>query len=353
MPLPVFAAAFLLQPLLSWSQLPGVPDAEGFAGAFAGSSGGAILLAGGANFPTGRPWEGGAKVWHDRIFVLEPGAKEWREAGPLPARLAYGVSVTHDDRVVCVGGGDAAGHSAAVFAIRWNGASVETSLLPSLPRPLAFQAGAILGTMLVVAGGTESPDTVAASRACLALDLAAPENGWRELPPLPGPGRILATAGAAAGGLHLFGGAALESAADGKPVRTWLRDAYRYDHSAGWRRLPDLPRPAVAAPSPAPVVGGGVLALLGGDDGSQSGQDPARHTGFCRDVLGFDPALGRWQSLGELPFALVTTAAVPWEGGIVVPGGESRPGVRSTDVWYGNVNATREEACSRQHDSAD
>lgn len=335
--LPVLAATLLLQPSFVWSRLPDVPDVEGFAGAFAGTSGGAIVLAGGANFPTGRPWEGGAKVWHDRIFVLEPGATAWREAGRLPTRLAYGVSLTHADRVVCVGGSDAAGHTAAVWAIRWNGNAVETTALPSLPRPLALHCGALLGSMLVVAGGTESPDAVMARRECLALDMASPSDGWRELPPLPGPGRILASAGVAAGRLHLFGGAALEPGADGKAARIWLRDAYQYDQAAGWSRLADLPWPSVAAPTPPPLVAGGFLVIFGGDDGSQSGQHPARHVGFRRDVLGFDPARGQWQPLGELPFALVTTAAVPWEGGIVVPGGESRPGVRSTAVWYGKA----------------
>lgn len=352
MPLPVLVAALFLQPQLTWSRLPDVPDAEGFAGAFAGTSGGAVVLAGGANFPAGRPWEGGAKVWHDSIFVLEPGAASWRAAGRLPARLAYGVSVTHGDRVVCVGGSDAAGHSAEVCAIRWDGKAIETTALPSLPRPLALQSGAVLGSMLVVAGGTESPDAVVARRECLALDLAAPAEGWRELPPLPGPGRILASAGVAAGRLHLFGGAALEPAADGKPVRIWLRDAYRYDPATGWSRLADLPRPAVAPPSPLPLVGGGLLAVLGGDDGSQSGQDPARHAGFRRDMLGFDPAAGRWRSLGDLPFALVTTAAVPWEGGIVVPGGESRPGVRSTAVWYGKAEAGQQPPAAAPDEGA-
>ena len=33
--------------------------------------GGAILVAGGANFPDKKPWEGGKKVWYDTVFVLE------------------------------------------------------------------------------------------------------------------------------------------------------------------------------------------------------------------------------------------------------------------------------------------
>ena len=56
--------------VLEWEQLPTLPDEHGFAGAFCGVSGEALIVAGGANFPGGRPWDGAQKVWHDRIFVL-------------------------------------------------------------------------------------------------------------------------------------------------------------------------------------------------------------------------------------------------------------------------------------------
>ena len=61
---------------LVWKQLPPIPDREGFAGSYAGVSGNALLVAGGANFPDKRPWEGGTKIWYDRVFVLEAGLKD-------------------------------------------------------------------------------------------------------------------------------------------------------------------------------------------------------------------------------------------------------------------------------------
>ena len=36
---------------------------------------------------------------------------------------------------------------------------------------------------------------------------------------------------------------------------------------------------------------------------------------------------------GDASFAMVTTPAVVWNNRVVIPGGESRPGVRSTEVW--------------------
>src|SRR6185369_2510250 len=104
--LPIFVMTTLAcaaEPLV-WKALPPLPDALGVAGAFAGESGGALLVAGGANFPDKMPWEGGKKVWHDTVWVLERPDGAWREAGRLPRPLGYGVSVTHHGSVVCVGG---------------------------------------------------------------------------------------------------------------------------------------------------------------------------------------------------------------------------------------------------------
>ena len=79
---------------LEWSNLKPLPDEHGYAGAFAGVSNGALIVAGGANFPDGFPWEGGAKAWHDSIFVLEKPDGEWKKLDQvLPYPVAYGVSV--------------------------------------------------------------------------------------------------------------------------------------------------------------------------------------------------------------------------------------------------------------------
>jgi N-acetylneuraminate epimerase len=143
---------------------------------------------------------------------------------------------------------------------------------------------------------------------------------------------MLAAVGAHGDSFYVFGGAALEAGPDGKPVREWLRDADRYTPGKGWNRIADLPRPAVAAPSPAPGLNGRLL-ILGGDDGTQVNTPPAEHKGFPHEVLAYDPKTDRWEPLGEAPFSLVTTLTVVWNQQIVIPGGESRPGIRSTEVW--------------------
>jgi len=361
---------------LRWNRLPPIPNREGFAGSFAGVSGGALVVAGGANFPDKRPWEGGTKVWYDSVFVLEKPDGAWRLAGKLPRPLGYGVSVTTKDGIVCIGGSNAQGHHAGVFLLSWRDGKLATTSLPPLPRPCANMSGALVGNTLYIAGGIERPDATTALKMFWALDLDDVEGGsrppgaisqaaknrarrsrstWRELEPWPGRERMLATAGACDGSFFLFSGTVLRAGPDGKPVREWLRDAYRYTAGAGWKRIADLPRVSVAAPSPAPCSWEGRLSsrptdaaagkpplpasaasrllVLGGDDGAQVNTPPTAHKGFPRDVLAYDAKADTWRVVGEVPFSLVTTTAVEWNGRIVVPGGEARPGVRSPEVW--------------------
>ena len=311
-------------------------DPLGFAAPFAGVVNGSLVVGGGANFPHGAPWDGGAKVWHDRVFVLDEPDGAWREAGRLPRPLGYGVSITTPHGILSIGGSDADRHYSDCFLLRLADGQVVTENLPRLPRPLANLAGARLGNTVLIIGGTSTPTATTAENALLAFDLDQPQRGWKELVPLPGPGRVLPVVGVRAGALFVFSGASLAPDTDGKPVRTYLRDAWCYDLGQGWRQLADLPRPAVAAPFPAPAIGVSHLFVIGGDDGALVGfgREP-RHPGFSRSVLGYDTVTDTWAEFESLPAAWhspVTVPVVEWRGRFVIPSGEIRPAVRTPQV---------------------
>jgi N-acetylneuraminic acid mutarotase len=316
---------------LAWDTLPPLPDARGVAGPFAGVSGGALIVAGGANFPDGAPWEGGKKVWHDTITVLPDPAGAWKTLSKLPRPLAYGVSLTTPRGIVCAGGSDAGQHTADVFLLVWNGQDVQFKNLPPLPAPCANACGAVLGETLYVAGGEEKPATTTALKSFWSLDLADAKAQWKELPTWPGSARTLAAGGAQAGAFYLMGGVSLAAGPDGKPVRTYLKDCYRFDPKKGtWARIADLPKAIAGAPSPAPAAGQSHLLLLGGDDGSKVGFQPvAEHPGFSRQILAYHTITDTWCVMGEVTAAQVTVPAVLWQGRFVVPSGEVGPGVRS------------------------
>src|ERR1043165_5834037 len=117
---------------LNWLQLPPLPDPIGFAAPFAGTSSAPLVIAGGANFPNGMPWDGGQKVWHDSIFVLPNPQSHWLAGFKLPHPLAYGVSISTPQGILCAGGSDSHQHYRDVFLLSWSNGKIEMRPLPSL-----------------------------------------------------------------------------------------------------------------------------------------------------------------------------------------------------------------------------
>jgi len=317
-----------------WSQLPPLPDHEGFAGMFAGVSHETLILAGGANFPDKRPWEGGTKTWYDDVCMLAKPEGNWRKIGKLPQPLGYGVSVTFNDEVICIGGSNTTGHQAVCFALRWKSDQLTTRTLPSLPITCANLSGALVGSTIYVAGGIEKPDATKALHTFWSLDLNKADAAWKALEPWPGKERMLAVAGSDGRAIYLFSGAALHADADGKPTREWLKDAYRFTPEKGWERLPDMPRVSVAAPSPAMLISPHELLIASGDDGAKVGFKPeTEHPGFPRDGLLFDVTKRLWLPSIPVPFSRATVPTTPWLGSLIIPNGEARPGYRTNEVW--------------------
>jgi N-acetylneuraminic acid mutarotase len=320
---------------LRWQPLADLPDPEGFAGSFVGVAGGSLILAGGTHFPDKMPWVGGIKVWYDDVYELKSLKSSWSKIGKLPKPNGYGLSLSMEDGLICLGGGDARANFSDVFRLQIQDGKVVTQSLPALPKPCAMMAGVNLGSVIYLCGGIVNPTDTAALTSFWSLDLQNLAAGWQTLPPCPGPARILASMGAANGAVYLFSGASLKPGPDGKAQREWLQDAWSYVPKKGWQRLADLPRVAVAAPGPAPFLNGR-LWLLGGDDGALVNFEPkAKHPGFPRSVQAYDPSQNRWFVEASLPFSIVTTPAVMWQNGLIIAGGEIRPGKRTNAVWWG------------------
>lgn len=315
-----------------WRQCTALPDMEGFAGCFAGISHGALLVAGGANFPDAKPWDGGKKVWYDTVFVLERPNGSWKRAGKLLRPLGYGVSVSHGEGVVCVGGSNADGHYADAFRLEWKGGQLQTTRLASLSQTLANACGAVVGDTLYIAGGQSKPDSTTTMKAAWKLDLSADSPEWTAIEAWPGRARMLSVAAGQGDTFWLVGGTDLLTASEGKVERQYLKDAYRYRPGDGWRRIADLPHAVVAAPSPAPTDATGFY-IVGGDDGGQIGVPPDGHQGFLKQVLRYDVAKETWIPAGEAAVARVVTPCVRWGQAWVIPSGEVRPAVRSPQVW--------------------
>lgn len=355
---------------LDWRSLaplppsPGETKQPGLASPFVGVSQGALLVGGGANFPGLLPWEGGKKAWWDTIFALEsPTSKEWIVAGKLPRPIAYGLSVSIDAGLLCLGGNDQKGCYADAFLVAWDPKTRTTSITeyPPLPQPLANLGGAVVGAKLYIVGGQN--DGEPSTRQGYVLDLEQPGEGWQPIPDLPGPGRMLAQVFAIDQSLYIVGGR------DQVPneLPTLFKDAYRFDTlTETWAAIAPLPGTGYLTAGTAISLNKEAAFVIGGDTGTvfmakevladkirdaRAANSPAltdllaeerkmltEHTGFSRDVLVYHAGTDSWSSAGKMPaWAPVTTTAVWWYDLLIVPSGEIRPGVRSPDVWAGSL----------------
>jgi len=316
---------------LIWRQLPPLPDAWGVASPFVGIAGDMLFVAGGANFSDRPLGEGGAKVWHQEIYRLEPADREWKTAGRLPRPLAYGISISTDDGLMCIGGSNSEKHFADTFLLKWEKSGLIVQDLPPLPRPLAMAAGSRLGDIVYVAGGLETPGSSEPLTSFLAFDLKNPQAGWKELPTWPGPGRSQAVAAVMDGCFYLFSGLR-PGMVNGKKGLLYLQDAYRYSPDTGWEKLTDLPFAAAAAASPAPADTNGIY-LVGGVDGSGAGKAPNEYFHVPQRIQYYVPSAKAWHEVGNAPVGRVCVSTALWQGAWVLPSGERSPGIRSPEVW--------------------
>jgi N-acetylneuraminic acid mutarotase len=334
-------------PPSEWELLPAFQHTEGFAGAFAGESHGHLLVAGGANFPNAKPWEGGTKHWYDDVHVLDREENRWRIVGKLPHDLGYGISVSHGNKLICLGGSNETRHYADVFSIEYKDDSLHYTQLPALPSPLANASGVLIGNKLFVVGGQAEPTSKQALCKVWSLDLSNRSSAWQQEPPLPGAGRILCMVGGhiAPGNLseansvelYVFGGVELYESGEGVQ-RRYLRDAYVLRNNSSWHQLPDLPHELAACATPLPLWNNRFY-LVSGDDGTQVGKFWPDHRGFPSTIWAFDIKTQRWKQAGNTPAPRVTLPTYQKGSEVFFFSGEKTPGIRSPENWRWDLRA--------------
>jgi len=350
---------------------PATPN-PGVAGAFSGITCGKLIIAGGANFPDKKPWEGGTKTFHDRIYIytlandsLLPVEGNWT----LPRPLAYGTSVTLSDGVLIIGGNDIDKCYKGVYLLKWDtsGNELLTEIFPELPVPLSCSSAVLLDNSVYLIGGSTSTDAVDSGSHFLRLDLSKQHTanfGWEVMPPFPGPGRILPVAAVQSNGIRpcifLFSGRNISKKNEVKV----FRDGIVYDPGLQkWESLNitpsnDFPLMAgVAFP-----VGDSEIAFAGGAPGDLFIQQMdltkqlaystglhdsslilqsknalteyfTHHPGFSKNIIVFNTIAQTITKRGEFEcLCPVTTNAVPYKNGVILTCGEIKPGIRTPDI---------------------
>ena len=209
----------------------------GVAGAFSGIIPNKLIIAGGTNFPDKKPWEGGTKIFFDKIYLFEivkDTLQPINQSVLLPEPLAYGASVSLPEGVLCIGGNGPTQCSSKVFLIRWSETDQKliVDAYPELPVSLSFTTAVLSDNNIYVTGGSATPDALDNQKYFFRLSLSkinTPLFKWEKLPPYPGLSRMFCVSVAQSNGVrecvYLFSGRNLCS--PDKPVV--MNDGLVYD----------------------------------------------------------------------------------------------------------------------------
>ena len=284
---------------------------------------------------------------------------------------------------------------------------IERDALPPLPRPSQYHNAGLIGTTIYVtashAKDESSSQLDTKSFWSLDLSLSEKQQHWKELTPWPGkPREKMSVAVQNCGSddkydstlcLYMFSGANWYRNENGTHDLTKFQhfvDCYMYHPlKSEWKRIADLPwvnesrtinyrdyqfqenehrwvhtseknatadekgksalrdpltlnqRPAVAAV--AIDVGQSHILLFSGSTGRYITMETPHIPNFPDEVLTYHTITNTWRIAGKMPLGVVTTGITKWQGEIVIPSGETRPGVRTNAVQSLKITKSKSE----------
>lgn len=337
------------------AEFSGFPENLGLAGMAAAKVDKGLLLAGGANFPDVLPWEGGKKIYSDKIFMWDGSERAPEELMiQLPKPAGYFGYAPLENQLLIAGGETADGASKKSYLISRD----QVKALPDLPvavtAPVLINAN---GAIYLLGGDTASETT----RQFLTLDLSS--NQWKKLPDLPVP---VANAAAFFVRNHIYFASGRSKNPNG--ISTLNSEIFKYDlKSQKWEKETKIQVSGQTSPFVAPAFftwKHRYLIFAGGDDGKtfhnietllskistattaeaketltrQKNYLVKHHQGFNNKVLIYDTKAKKWLLESYLPFpAQVTTASVSDNSCFYIVSGETRPGIRSPKILMGTI----------------
>lgn len=319
---------------------------QGVSACFAGAIGHRLLMAGGCNFPEVPAADGGKKRFYRGIYaarLIKDDSLNWKKVGELPTETAYGVSVTLENGVVCIGGCNASGALRTVVHIRMENEKAIIDAWPELPCTMDNMTGCRVGRYIYVGGG--NCDGIPGSRV-LRLDLQNVKHGWVHCTAFPGNPRVQPVSGAVDDiAFCIWGGfnprtdkapatLSLEGCAITTDDGTWSQEPIPTDKTGAPIFLGGAA--SVGLPTGETLVVGGVHRDIFLQALNNPQPDYLRHPAewycFNPDILLYD--YGEWRLVGRSQVTARAGAALVWfENAVYLIGGELKPGIRSPHIF--------------------
>ncbi|RTE54098.1 sodium transporter [Arenibacter aquaticus] len=333
----------------------------GYAGMMGGVQDNIVIAAGGANFPAGKPWEGGTKEWYDSIYYLENGT--WTlSKKTLPIPLAYGASVSVPGGILFIGGNNKNHISNEVFQVSFNKSKKEIELeyYPNLPEPLAYTNAVYTDGYVYVAGGMNEETS---SNSFYRINLENKDH-WEKLQDFPGEPRAVHSMAvqetSTSKSIFLIGGRNQKK----DEVSTHLTNFLSYDiKKRQWKNEGDLvlngSKKVIMGASAEPS-GSMHILVYGGSDKvlfeqleslaieietakndsiaqyltKKKNQILINHPGFSNEVLAYNTMTNKWFIFDTLDVKLpVTSLGIKKEDSFLLVSGEVSPGIRTPKIF--------------------
>ena len=342
------------------SHLPAVSGSNniGVAGPIAGIIQDKLIVAAGANFPNGLPWDGGKKVYQSQgyIYSISGSSLKLDTIFNLEEGIAYPANLSLSNSIYIAGGENENGpiDQVAKYELSERGKLEKKNLKP-LPVALT-NAGLAAGNNEIFFIGGENAESVSDQVYSLKLDDST--ANWMEYMKLPYPVSHAVVLGNGKDKIYVIGGR--------KKNPNAISDIYdgllELDlNTKSVRELTKLPKALAAGTG---VYKDGKIYVFGGDDGSTFSKveeaianiakenDPlkkeeltqaknklqAGHPGFSKENWVYELKTGSWSQLeGMETESPVTTSAVIKENLFFIPSGEVRAGVRTDQILVGQI----------------
>lgn len=325
------------------------PEGHGLAGAYIGAlDRNSFILAGGSDFETLRPWEGGTKSFFRDIYVVSVDGSGYScvHAGvTLPEGMGNGCAVVCGKTLYCLGGLTSGGYSPRVVRIRRSGRSLKVDDAGMLPEGFHANAAASWKGAIYVHGSMAGKNAL--------FRLMPKSMTWTKLSACPErlleEGSTLTPQGHGSGtALYLIGGRGTDG--DGLfiarnvweylPLRDkWVKKAEFTDDG----KPVELMYTASVPYGPACVLSFGcddgvefrrrIELMAQGDRQEELTAAFVGHPGFSDRVWCYNAKTDTWSVLGKADFPLpAVTTAVMLRGKVLLTSGEEHPGVRNSDL---------------------
>lgn len=330
----------------------------GVAGPITGIIGNRLIVAGGANFPEKKPWEGGIKNYAKEIYIykIEDNSLSLQNQQTLQDGIAYSGTCSVNDTIYFAGGENIQGASAQVKKLFIKKDSIFEDEIAPLPVALTNGSLVATGNKLYYIGG-ENQDIV--SDKVYLLDLSKPKSQWVMTHALPYAVSNAVVVSNNKDTIYIAGGRKRNVGSTSTIYDSVLAIDLASDNI---EEITKLPEPLAAGTG---VLGGsGELLIFGGDNGEtfhkveaiiaeigatednekkeilnvQKAQLQSNHPGFSNKSWSYSFELKKWFQLNAIPQkSPVTTSALRLDNLIIIPSGEISAGVRTDQLLVGII----------------